>query len=459
MTDPIVRTRPSPLERLGDLFSLVGLAAFSLPAMAAFGVAQPLVFARRALGAFAEPGFLLLVFAGGFLLGALFGSVKRVLPVLSGLAAGLVLFGGAFDLPYLAFLRQAFFRFAPFAEPGPALFAGALAVVLGNLLGRFERLKALPGLLLPPALGLAALIALAAVNPFPKNSGLSLNAGSVESALSSVAATMGVAYVRPDVEAAVRKVMEEKDATVAEKEKALRDLTERLKRVEKDRNEIERSAREGGVLAKELDAAKKTIAELQDKLEKDAPLVPGGRYEIAVQPADPAVRDFAVKAASASPGAWDKPQGSRIPNDAGAKQLVLVHAAIASNWKYVSDPAVSWLDYTSPARRTLALGLAGDCDDYAALMASCIVAVGGRARIVHGFSGGSGHAWAEVWLGRGAQGTAVLGDVARAAGKAPGSFDTSVDRATGDIWLPLDWRLGSFSLKGGRREIAYRSGT
>jgi hypothetical protein len=167
------------------------------------------------------------------------------------------------------------------------------------------------------------------------------------------------------------------------------------------------------------------------------------------------VRDFAVRAASAAPGPWDNPQGSRLPNAAGARQLALIHAAIASNWKYVSDPAVSWTDYTSPARRTLSLGLAGDCDDYAALMASCIQAVGGRVRIIHGSKGSVGHAWAEVWVGRGAQAETVLAAVARGMGKSPGSLAATPDKATGDRWLVLDWQLGVYSYPADRLEVAY----
>jgi len=455
MNDPAYPTRPSPLERLGDLFSLLGLAAFSLPALAAFGVGRPLALARSALGAFAEPGLLLLVFVGGFFLGALFGTVKRALPVLSGLAAALVLFGGAFDLPYLGFLREALFRFAPFAQSGPGLFAGALAAAAGNLLGRSERLKPLPGILLPPALGAAALLALAATNPFPPTSGLALDAASVDSALESVALTLGRKYRRPGVEEAIRKVVEEKDATLAERERALGELASRLAQAEKDREALLRSASEGGVLRQELEEARNSIAELQAKLEKDLPLVEGGRYQVAVQGTDPAVRDFAVRAASAAPGPWDNPQGSRLPNAAGARQLALIHAAIASNWKYVSDPAVSWTDYTSPARRTLSLGLAGDCDDYAALMASCIQAVGGRVRIIHGSKGSVGHAWAEVWVGRGGPAEAVLAAVARGAGKSPGSLAATLDKATGDRWLVLDWQLGVYSYPADLLEVAY----
>jgi len=450
--------RPGFLERLGNAFALIGLAAFSLPALAAFGIGSPLEAVRKALGAFADPGLLLLVFLAAFLLAAVLGTVKKAIPVLSGLAAGLLIFAGAFDLPWLQSVREALFRFPPFEQPGPALFAGALGVLSGNLIGRIESVKAVPGLLAPPALALVALLTLAAVDPFPGGGGaLRLDSSSIQTALRSVASLMGTEYLRPDVEEAVRRVVEEKDASLAEKERALRDLTDRLARSEANQKALERASKEGSALSAELAAAKKQLEEIRLRVDEKTPQVAGGRYDQAVQPTEPSVRDFAVKAASAAPGAWDNPQGSRLPNAAGARQLVLVHAAIASNWKYVSDPAVSWQDYTSPARRSLALGLAGDCDDYATVMASCIIAVGGRARIVHGLKGRSGHAWAEVWVGSGAAADTVLSAVAGAAGRPAGTLAVSRDKETGERWLVLDWELGSYSFSGDRMEVAWRS--
>ncbi|WP_439883273.1 transglutaminase [Pontibacter sp. MBLB2868] len=52
---------------------------------------------------------------------------------------------------------------------------------------------------------------------------------------------------------------------------------------------------------------------------------------------------------------------------------------IRLNWKYVNDPL--GMDYYSPPTESMGL-LAGDCDDYAILMASSVMAIGGEARIV-----------------------------------------------------------------------------
>lgn len=65
-----------------------------------------------------------------------------------------------------------------------------------------------------------------------------------------------------------------------------------------------------------------------------------------------------------------------------------------NNWKYVNDPKGS--EYLASASESIHCGLNGDCDDFAVLMASCILAVGGDATVVLGQSPEGGHAWAEV---------------------------------------------------------------
>ncbi|WP_304225494.1 transglutaminase domain-containing protein [Gracilinema caldarium] len=452
------KPKKSVLETIGNTSIIVGLFAFAVPALAVFGIDQPLQVIKKTFGPFGEPGVLIAVFIASSVLTMLLGTVNRILPLLSGFGTGIVLFAGAFDLPYLASIRSALFRFPPFSQPGPALFAGALAIITGLFMARSEKLKVLPALLGPSIPALLLLFILTAWSPFTASSAsLGMDASTFEKALQSISATMGKSYVNPEVEKAVRQVVEEKDKTLQKKEKALKELSERLARSEEDKKALERSVKDSALLSKELEAAKQVIKDLQGRIEKDNAPVKGGRYDLAVQPTNPLVRDFAVKIAAAAPGPWDDPQGSKIPNAAGAKQLVLIHGALSRNWKYVSDPAVSWTDYTSPASRTIALSLAGDCDDYASVMASCIIAVGGRSRIIHGFRGQQGHAWAEVWIGRGAVADRVLQAVAPYSGKNSMNLAVSRDTATDDRWLVLDWELGRYSFPGSTMTVAWTS--
>jgi len=106
----------------------------------------------------------------------------------------------------------------------------------------------------------------------------------------------------------------------------------------------------------------------------------------ALRPPDPSVRDFAV--------------GLVRPGHGGTfrmSQVCDIWDGVVARWTYVEDPRGS--EYLSPPGRTIALGLKGDCDDYAVLMAALIESVGGAARIVYAKNGTIGHAYPEVFIG------------------------------------------------------------
>jgi hypothetical protein len=68
------------------------------------------------------------------------------------------------------------------------------------------------------------------------------------------------------------------------------------------------------------------------------------------------------------------------------------------NWSYVNDPVTS--DYYSKASETLRNGLNGDCDDFAILLCSMILSVGGETRINFAYGSEGGHAFTEVNIGK-----------------------------------------------------------
>ncbi|MBL8966460.1 MAG: hypothetical protein JNG85_05570 [Spirochaetaceae bacterium] len=434
-----------------DLLGLVGFALAAPTALLLCGIRGPASFLEKSLGAFGSPPALLLAFLALAFLRAVFGTCRRALPVLSGLLVGLACFAAVFDLPRLGALRAALSRFPAFAHAGPAFFAGLAATALGSILGQFEGKRPLRAFLAPLPAALAVLVVLAGLKPFPP---LAPAALSVESALRGISATLGYRYRNPEVEREVRKVLEDQAKSVAEKEKTIAELTARLKKAEEDRLALEKAAGDARRLGKELEAAKAALADLRSKAESSAPMLEGGDYDGAVQPTDPLVRDFAVGVAKSAPGAFDRPQGSRRPTAEGLRQVALVHGALSSSWAYVSDPGVKWTDYVSPARRTIALGLAGDCDDFAVVVASCAAAIGGRVRIMHGYDSKGGHAWAELWLGRGTDAAAALAELSRLLGRPAAAI--AVDRdGRGDSWLVLDWRLGELSINASRLEIGW----
>lgn len=78
---------------------------------------------------------------------------------------------------------------------------------------------------------------------------------------------------------------------------------------------------------------------------------------------------------------------SLIDKDHGGKyniaQICDMWEKIYKRWTYVNDPKGT--EYYSPASRTVRLGVKGDCDDLAILMASSIQAIGSVSRIILAF--------------------------------------------------------------------------
>jgi len=106
----------------------------------------------------------------------------------------------------------------------------------------------------------------------------------------------------------------------------------------------------------------------------------------AIEPTNSIVRNYAVNLVKKYPGVYNVPQICSIWYD------------LKENWRYVSDPRGQ--DYFAPANETIKVGLAGDCDDFAILMASLIEAIGGGARVAFTLNAKQGnHAYCEVFIG------------------------------------------------------------
>lgn len=85
---------------------------------------------------------------------------------------------------------------------------------------------------------------------------------------------------------------------------------------------------------------------------------------------------------------------ARSPGPFNPRQICEIFSYCNRKWSYVNDPADS--EYVASASESISCHLVGDCDDFAVLMASCILAVGGRACINTGFNNSGGHAFTEV---------------------------------------------------------------
>lgn len=79
-------------------------------------------------------------------------------------------------------------------------------------------------------------------------------------------------------------------------------------------------------------------------------------------------------------------------------QVAALFEHMKNNWDYVNDP--SGIDNLERASEVVASGLSSDCDAFASLLCSSILAIGGTARWNAGFSDKGGHAWVDVYVGK-----------------------------------------------------------
>ena len=161
----------------------------------------------------------------------------------------------------------------------------------------------------------------------------------------------------------------------------------------------------------------------------------------ALSPMDPLTRNTAVKLAARNQGPFH------------VEQVAEIWAAVRKEWRYVNDP--EGREYFATASETIQNGYVGDCDDFAVALASMVIAVGGKARVVLMESPKEGHAYAEA---------CVQGDPTKVATALTRHYKNKFRRyitgtipknisyrssAECPIWLNLDW---SASVPGGPYE-------
>lgn len=174
------------------------------------------------------------------------------------------------------------------------------------------------------------------------------------------------------------------------------------------------------------------------------------RIREAIDPYDPVTRDFAV---------------SLVPRSHGGPfnlaQACDLWETVYSRWTYVDDPRGD--EYFSPASRTIALGLKGDCDDFAITLAAMMEAVGGSARVVTAKNSTAGHAYPELYIGNSSEQFEVAAAYIRHRYHVTdvGCHITDGEDGPG-YWLNLDWWSrhpgGRFFADDGERVTYYPDG-
>lgn len=141
----------------------------------------------------------------------------------------------------------------------------------------------------------------------------------------------------------------------------------------------------------------------------------------------PYTRNFAVELAGRAQGNFN------------IKQICEIFDYCYDKWHYVNDPAGQ--EYVARASESIHNSLSGDCDDFAVLMASCVLAIGGEASIITAYRrDGGGHAYTEVCISMFSESDVL--DIIRARFPQYNIASLHFSNHDGKKWLNLDWQAG-----------------
>ena len=137
----------------------------------------------------------------------------------------------------------------------------------------------------------------------------------------------------------------------------------------------------------------------------------------------PYTKQFANGLAAKSPGSFN------------AGQICEIFDYCFNKWKYVNDP--NGHEYVASASESIEGNLAGDCDDFAVLIASCMLAIGGNACVNTGFGAEGGHAFTEVDIAP--IGESEMKNAIRQHFPQLSSSSLYTRKDGSHLWLNLDW--------------------
>lgn len=140
---------------------------------------------------------------------------------------------------------------------------------------------------------------------------------------------------------------------------------------------------------------------------------------------------------------YDLPYTKAFANDLAGRskgsfnpgQICEIFKYCYNKWRYVNDP--NGHEYVARASESIACNLSGDCDDFAVLIASCLLAVGADVCVNTGFNPDTGHAFTEVDISIFDKG--VVLDIIR---EHFPQYDITMLNTREDgrhLWLNLDW--------------------
>lgn len=431
----------SALEKFASFIGFLGFAMLVPGIMYALGNPSVSEFLSANLGTFGDASVMTSVAFVLIALAIFFGGGENITGTLLGMVVGFFFISTAVEVGFMQWFRDLASSVSFLGNLQLNYLVGIAVVFLGLVFSFAKKLKFLPQAIVLIALPVGFVFAANNYGWFQYDNKFSL---SMDKGFKNLSQAIDEKYrSMPAVVKFIEDLQKDEELTEEEKSEKMDDLQQKIGKMEDDTKTLED-------LRKENEAYKKLLEEQKKALQgigwctssKDTSHQTKGFTE-AVVPDQPCVRDFAVSLVKNEAGPYDS-RAENLPSKAGIRQIGALHVHLSSNWKYISDPTQLYKDYFSRADRTLALGMAGDCDDYSILMASCIEAIGGKARIMGGECSGGGHAWAEVLVGDQQDWSTAVNRLRDFYQKSNKQFAPSVDEE-GNYWLPLDWRIGKYT--------------
>ncbi len=431
---------------------ILGLALLTPVIFYTFGNSGPVDFLGDKIGALGSPSTLTFISFCMIGLMAILGGGKNGSATVISLIIGCLLISTAVDISFMMWFKDLMSNIEPLSNHKLNLLTGVFILLFGMFLSFAKKISLKVEVLALVILPISFLVgsSYAGILPVGENGdnfNISMNEG-----FSSLKGMIKEKYMKQEnVQNYVSEIEEDESLTEEEKVEKMKELQEKIEKLE---SEEEMMAR----LKKENEEFKKTIKSQEEQLKNSGWCANSKdsssqvrKFSEAVLPNQPCVRDFAVSLVKEEQGAYYD-VNRYTPGEAGLKQICVLHYHLSTNWKYISDPTMIRNDYYSPANRTIAIGLAGDCDDFSILNASCVESIGGVSRIMAGFCQGGGHAWAEVLIGSESQWNRAVSLIRTYYKDKNKKLKPNIDK-DGAYWLSLDWIMGEFTCNDDRSRM------
>ncbi|MGB0522800.1 MAG: transglutaminase domain-containing protein [Flammeovirgaceae bacterium] len=431
----------STLEKFASFIGFIGFAMLVPGIMYVLGNAAAVEFLSANLGMIGDPSVMTSLAFVLITLAIFFGGGDNVSATLLGMLTGFFFISTAIDIGFMEWFRSFITDVSFMGNVQLNYLVGIGVVVLGLLFSFAKKVKFLPQVMLLVAFPIGFVATTNHYGWMKYESEFSI---SMDKGFGELAQAIDEKYrSMPAVVQFMEDIKNDAGLSEEQKEAKMQELQQKIGKMEDDTQTL-------AALRKENEQYKKLLEDQQKALEnigwcsssKDSSNQVKD-FTDAVLPNQPCVRDFAVSLVKNEQGAFYD-RALALPGASGIRQIGALHVHLSSNWKYVSDPTLVLNDFYSPADRSIALGLAGDCDDYAIVMASSVEAIGGASRIMGGFCAGGGHAWAEVLIGKESHWNTAVNRLQEFYNDPNKQFTPNIDEE-GLYWLPLDWRIGEYT--------------